>query len=251
MYMGAITGAAAGLYLGGRGGPSAVRDRGDGRRRLRRRHGLGADPGHPARVLPDERDPHLAAAQLRRRPHPHLPDLRERVVLAPDEGLQRDRLPDRQAAALVGGLAGVDDPPPGRHRCSRSAPCLAVLVAVVLWVLYTRTRFGFEAQVLGDSERAARYAGVRVRRKILAVMALSGAIAGLGGASQVGDFAPLARRRPERPAEARLRLHGDRRRGARPLQPVRGRRRRVPDRRPRERRQHAAGRRASRPASSA
>ena len=54
--------------------------------------------------------------------------------------------------------------------------------------LYTRTRFGFEVQVLGDSERAARYGGVRVRRTILAVMALSGAIAGLGGASQVGDF---------------------------------------------------------------
>jgi ABC-type uncharacterized transport system permease subunit len=66
---------------------------------------------------------------------------------------------------------------------------LAVLVAAVFWVLYRRTRFGFEAQVLGDSERAARYAGVRVRRKILAVMAFSGAIAGLGGASQVGDFA--------------------------------------------------------------
>jgi general nucleoside transport system permease protein len=65
---------------------------------------------------------------------------------------------------------------------------LAVLTAVVVWVLYSRTRFGFEARVLGDSERAARYAGVRVRRKILAVMALSGAIAGLGGASQDGDF---------------------------------------------------------------
>jgi simple sugar transport system permease protein len=58
----------------------------------------------------------------------------------------------------------------------------------VLWVLYTRTRFGFEAQVLGDSPRAARYAGMRTRRKILAVMAISGAIAGLGGASQDGDF---------------------------------------------------------------
>ena len=65
---------------------------------------------------------------------------------------------------------------------------LAVVTAVVLWVLYKRTRFGFEVQVLGDSERAARYAGVRVRRKILAVMAISGAIAGLGGASQDGDF---------------------------------------------------------------
>jgi general nucleoside transport system permease protein len=65
---------------------------------------------------------------------------------------------------------------------------LALVVAACVWVLYSRTRSGFEAQVLGDSERAARYAGVRVRRKILAVMAISGAIAGLGGASQVGDF---------------------------------------------------------------
>ncbi len=65
---------------------------------------------------------------------------------------------------------------------------LAVLVAVVLWVLYSRTRFGFEVQVLGDSPRAGHYAGMRTRRKILAVMAISGAIAGLGGASQDGDF---------------------------------------------------------------
>ena len=65
---------------------------------------------------------------------------------------------------------------------------LAVAAAVVVWVLYSRTRFGFEVQVLGDSERAARYAGIRIRRKILAVMAISGAIAGIGGASQDGDF---------------------------------------------------------------
>ena len=65
---------------------------------------------------------------------------------------------------------------------------LAVLVAALLWFLYSRTRFGFEVQVLGDSPRAARYAGMRTRRKILAVMGISGAIAGLGGASQVGDF---------------------------------------------------------------
>ena len=66
---------------------------------------------------------------------------------------------------------------------------LGLATAVVLWFLYNRTRFGFEVQVLSDSERAARYGGVRVRRKILAVMAISGAIAGLGGASQVGDVA--------------------------------------------------------------
>jgi general nucleoside transport system permease protein len=65
---------------------------------------------------------------------------------------------------------------------------IACAVASCLWFLYRRTRFGFEVQVLADSERAARYGGVRVRRKILAVMAISGGIAGIGGASQVGDF---------------------------------------------------------------
>ena len=68
---------------------------------------------------------------------------------------------------------------------------LAVVIAAFVWVLYTRTRFGFEVQVIGDSPRAASYAGMRTRRKILAVMALSGGIAGIGGASQDGDFRHL------------------------------------------------------------
>jgi general nucleoside transport system permease protein len=65
---------------------------------------------------------------------------------------------------------------------------VAVGVAVAVWFLYSRTRFGFEVQVIGDSARAGRYAGMRTRRKIVAVICLSGAIAGLGGASQDGDF---------------------------------------------------------------
>jgi general nucleoside transport system permease protein len=65
---------------------------------------------------------------------------------------------------------------------------IAIGVAAGLWFLYQRTRFGFELQVIADSPRAARYAGMRTRRKILVVMCLSGAIAGLGGAAQVGNF---------------------------------------------------------------
>jgi len=65
---------------------------------------------------------------------------------------------------------------------------LGIVAAALLWVLYSRTKFGFEVQVMSDSQRAARYSGMRTRRKILAVMALSGGLAGLGGASQVGDF---------------------------------------------------------------
>jgi len=66
---------------------------------------------------------------------------------------------------------------------------VAIVTAIVLWVAYGRTRFGFELQVIGDSQRTARFAGMRLRRKIMAVMCISGALAGLGGASYEGDFA--------------------------------------------------------------
>jgi general nucleoside transport system permease protein len=74
---------------------------------------------------------------------------------------------------------------------------LAVGVAVGLYVLFRLTRFGFEMNVVGDSARAARYAGMRTRRKILAVMGISGGIAGLGGASQVGDFSHVLDASPQ------------------------------------------------------
>ncbi|QYG93137.1 ABC transporter permease [Iamia sp. SCSIO 61187] len=60
-------------------------------------------------------------------------------------------------------------------------------VAVTLFVLLRSTRFGFEVRVIGDEPRAARLAGIRTRRVTFALLALSGAVAGLGGASDVGD----------------------------------------------------------------
>ena len=80
---------------------------------------------------------------------------------------------------------------PALHLGSVTVPLgllLGIASAIGLAGLYNRTRFGFEVRVLADSERAATYSGIRVRRSILAVMAISGAIAGLGGASQSGDF---------------------------------------------------------------
>ena len=66
---------------------------------------------------------------------------------------------------------------------------IGVALAAFMWIVYWRTRFGFELQVIGDSQPAARYAGMRLRRKIVAVMCISGALAGVGGASFEGDFA--------------------------------------------------------------
>jgi len=74
---------------------------------------------------------------------------------------------------------------------------LAVGIGTGLYVLFRATRFGFEMNVIGDSQRAARYSGMRTRRKILAVMAISGGVAGLGGASQVGDFSHVLDASPQ------------------------------------------------------
>lgn len=62
---------------------------------------------------------------------------------------------------------------------------LGVAVAVLLYVLLSRTSFGYSMRVLGDSPQSARYAGIPVRLTILMVLLLSGALAGLAGASEV------------------------------------------------------------------
>jgi len=100
LYMGAIFGSGAGLLLGGRGGASPAVIGAMVVAGLRRRCALGVDPGRTACLPRHERDLDLSDAELRRRVRPHVPDLPEPVVLAADEGLQRDGLPDRQAAAV-------------------------------------------------------------------------------------------------------------------------------------------------------
>jgi len=64
---------------------------------------------------------------------------------------------------------------------------LGTAIAVGLFVLFRSTRFGFQVKVIGDEPRAARYAGMHTKRTIFGLMALSGAVAGIGGASDVGD----------------------------------------------------------------
>ena len=65
---------------------------------------------------------------------------------------------------------------------------LGTLIAGFLFLLYRHMRFGFEVSVIADAPRAANYAGMSTRRKILSVMGISGAVAGVGGASNIGDF---------------------------------------------------------------
>ncbi|MEM6848156.1 MAG: ABC transporter permease [Pseudomonadota bacterium] len=56
---------------------------------------------------------------------------------------------------------------------------LALFAAFGVWVLVYRTPFGYRLRTLGESEPAARYAGVSVPGTIIAAMTISGALAGL------------------------------------------------------------------------
>jgi simple sugar transport system permease protein len=62
---------------------------------------------------------------------------------------------------------------------------IAVVMAVVVYVLLWRTTLGYRIRAVGLNPEAARYAGINVPRHIVLSMALSGAMAGLAGAVQI------------------------------------------------------------------
>lgn len=62
---------------------------------------------------------------------------------------------------------------------------MALTAAVILWIALYYTKWGFEARIIGDNQRAARYAGINVKRNFILAMLLSGALAGLAGMSEV------------------------------------------------------------------
>ncbi len=62
---------------------------------------------------------------------------------------------------------------------------LALLSAVFLFFLLNKSTWGYQVRVIGNEQRAARYAGFHVTGKILSVMALSGALAGIAGMAEV------------------------------------------------------------------
>ena len=62
---------------------------------------------------------------------------------------------------------------------------IAIVAAVILWFVVNRSRWGYEIRLIGDNPQAAKYAGINIQRNIIYVMMLSGALAGLGGMSEV------------------------------------------------------------------
>lgn len=62
---------------------------------------------------------------------------------------------------------------------------LAVIASIILWLIIYRSRWGYEIRLIGDNQQAAKYTGINITLNTILVMMLSGALAGLGGMSEV------------------------------------------------------------------
>jgi ABC-type uncharacterized transport system permease subunit len=62
---------------------------------------------------------------------------------------------------------------------------IAVIAAVIVWFILNRSKWGYEIRLIGDNPKAAEYAGIPIKRNIILVMMVSGALAGLAGMSEI------------------------------------------------------------------
>jgi len=59
---------------------------------------------------------------------------------------------------------------------------LAILVAVVVWVILEKTKLGYELRATGCNKFAAKYCGMKEKENLILTMAISGALASMGAA---------------------------------------------------------------------
>ncbi|MBN1371898.1 MAG: ABC transporter permease [Anaerolineaceae bacterium] len=79
----------------------------------------------------------------------------------------------------------VDTIPMFRGLTTHFGLILALVAAVVVWLILYRSQWGYEIRLVGDNPRAAQYAGISITRNTVLVMMLSGALAGLAGMSEI------------------------------------------------------------------
>jgi simple sugar transport system permease protein len=57
---------------------------------------------------------------------------------------------------------------------------LAIIIAIVMFVILNKTTFGYELKACGFNKEAAKYAGINEKRNIVLSMTIAGALAGIG-----------------------------------------------------------------------
>ena len=59
---------------------------------------------------------------------------------------------------------------------------IAILIAILMYVIMTKTTLGYQLKACGSNRHAARYAGIKDKRNIVLSMAIAGGLAGAGAA---------------------------------------------------------------------
>ena len=65
---------------------------------------------------------------------------------------------------------------------------VVAIITVLMYLYLNYSKHGYEIAVVGESERTARYVGIKVEKVIIRTMALSGAVCGLAGLLLVGGI---------------------------------------------------------------
>ena len=58
---------------------------------------------------------------------------------------------------------------------------LAILFAIIVWIILQKTTFGYELKACGYNRNASQYAGINAKRNIVYSMMIAGGLAGIGG----------------------------------------------------------------------
>ena len=68
----------------------------------------------------------------------------------------------------------------GNEKSVTIAIPLAIIMAIVVWVILNKTKFGYELKATGYNFHAAKYSGMKENRNIILTMMIAGALAGMG-----------------------------------------------------------------------
>lgn len=67
----------------------------------------------------------------------------------------------------------------GNDKVTLAVP-LTLIVAIIVWIILSKTKLGYELKATGNNKNAAKYAGMAQNRNIILTLMISGALAGLG-----------------------------------------------------------------------
>ncbi|MDD6838637.1 MAG: ABC transporter permease, partial [Clostridiales bacterium] len=59
---------------------------------------------------------------------------------------------------------------------------IAIISAIVIWVVLEKTKFGYELRATGNNKNAAKYCGMKEKQNIIVTLIIGGGLAGMGAA---------------------------------------------------------------------